>query len=857
MPRTQSLFRLSALVAFVALVSGTSATAQDADTVVKDANAAVKKIREKLASGKDTDAGKERDNPALQRFRIETFEVSDKQVKVVGVFLDTGIRPKLENDVWSPTFTAARADAEKVIGTVVKVGDVQFDWTAVQRVGAVDAKGKLQDPKSPRLPHLVVQEAANKAGTAAADRMVVTGSRFGPAGEVILTVLHEANDAEVTKWLDANAKTVLKDHAVVTFGKEKVGVSWEGAKGSADLKWTASAKAIQAVMATAEEKGFHRLFVSRTYCAPPTDPDAVLGWDRLEFRVEGFRSGAAELLKGVDPNQIEPRVRAQITPVWEKMTKGTPAAAYQIDCTDLLRPLNEPVAELQLAVSANRELDGVRVDPGFEFDENGKLLLGGLQPELTKTALETLEAVVRKTLAVHSTDKRHNEDIAQKYKLLAAQPVSAAGMTALPIGQVRKDLHDWAMRTKDDIRLRRLYFVLDPKSLEPQHFAVAKDGAGLVLVYQAASAGDLKAVEEEFARAFAKHFPKGLPAPKIATAPAPSTEPTTPKGLESPKDPLADKEPLLPGLTAELRRIMSTDQKLWYGVLIERGYFDDQDRYTLAGVVDRKEQNAELLKLLNRLKGEDKWKRYFRDQDGAEQTVQAPALTPIPMDELVERVKRVTPAYPEFDGVRIDSASYDANLYLTFKAHAVGRVTPDVVGKLADLLVRDPKYGRRVVKPEQPADPSAPRKPPQVRIMQVAGPAFADDQVANFSLGLGAKLLANAKASKEDKAKAKAWLDVALLHYPNESAVWFLNAYYNFTNDDLSASDRRELVKRDLYRIVDLEGPLAFNGPAQRKRRYEAAKDFQGEERNELEALWLEYFREVRDGAKPITLTGK
>lgn len=848
MPRFISLLRLSALAVLVALASSASATAQDADAVVKAANAKIKDIRKQLAAGKDTD-----------RLRLEKFEVSDKQVKVVGMFLDTGIRPKLENDVWSPSFTTVRADAEKAIRAElkdVKLGDVQFDWTAVQRIGAVDSKGKLQDPKGPRLPHLVVQDAANKVGkdaldsgktNSAADRLVVTGTRFGPAGEVVLVVLRENGDTEVDKWLDTNANALLKDHAVATFDGKPVTVSWEPAKGTTNLKWSASAKAIQAALASAEEKGFHRLFVSRAYCAPPTDPDAVLGWDRLEFRVEGFRSGASDLLKGVDPNQIEPKVRAQITPVWEKMAKGTPAEGYQVDCTDLLRPLNEPVLELQQAVSANRALDGVRVDPGFEFDENGKLLLAGLQPELTGAALTELESVVRKALAAHSTDKRHNETTVAKYKLLAAQPVSAAGMTALPIGAVRKDLQTWAMSTKDDIRLRRLYFVFDPKALEPQHYAVAKDGAGLVLVYQAASAADLKAVEAEFARAFAKHFPKGLPAPKLAAAPE------TPKS--EPKE-LADKEPLLPGLTAELRRIMSTDQKLWYGVLIERGYFDDQDRYTLAGVVDRPEQNAELLKLLNQLKSQDKWKGYFRDQDGREQAVKAPALTPVPMDEMLGRVKRVMLAHPEFDGIRVESAFYDPNLYLTFKAHAVGRVTPDQVGKLADLLVRDPKYGRRVVKPEQPADPSAPRLPPKVRIQQIAGPAYADDQLANFSLGYGAKLLAKAKESKEDKAKARAWLDTALLHFPNESAVWFLDAYYNYTNGDESAADRKELVKRDLYRVIDLEGPLSFNGPAQRKRRYEAAKDFQGTTRNELEALWLDYFREVKDGAKPITLTG-
>ena len=50
------------------------------------------------------------------------------------------------------------------------------------------------------------------------------------------------------------------------------------------------------------------------------------------------------------------------------------------------------------------------------------------------------------------------------------------------------------------------------------------------------------------------------------------------------------------------------------------------------------------------------------------------------------------------------------------------------------------------------------RLPPKVRIMQIAGPAYTDDQVANISLAYGAKLMGKAHASKEDRAKARpAW----------------------------------------------------------------------------------------------------
>ena len=131
-----------------------------------------------------------------------------------------------------------------------------------------------------------------------------------------------------------------------------------------------------------------------------------------------------------------------------------------------------------------------------------------------------------------------------------------------------------------------------------------------------------------------------------------------------------------------------------------------------------------------------------------------------------------------------------------------------------------------------------------MRIVQISGPAYSDDQVAEFSLGYGAELLA-----KGEMAKAKEWLDVGLLHYPNVSAVWFLSAYYNFLKDD------SELVARDLQRVIELEGTLYFNGPAQRKRRL---RDREGPARHEAQFGWKTLgssaSREVKDGAKPITL---
>jgi hypothetical protein len=365
------------------------------------------------------------------------------------------------------------------------------------------------------------------------------------------------------------------------------------------------------------------------------------------------------------------------------------------------------------------------------------------------------------------------------------------------------DLRAWAAAGIDDVNVARLYFA---------------DDSGLRLRIRTAA----KADGDRVVAKFKELVPAYLPIDPEATTKYP--------------DPVAEATLYPVSLTARLRKDVAGDQKKWNGVLIERGYFDAGGHYTIRGVVDSAGQNDGLAALLDTIAAENppQYADYFTPKPTK------PALAVIPMSELLERVKRVTPAYPVFDGIRIESARYDAAGNLVFEGHIVGRPDSAAAPFLAKLIRDNTKYARRA-----PADK-------QVMIGRGDGPGYSDDQVGDFSTALGAKLLTKAHASKEDLAKAKDWLDVAVLHYPNEAAVWFLSAYYNF-----AIAKDKELVGRDLYRVIDLEGSLAFNGPSQRKRRYEAARDLQGAVRTDLEALWLQCFREVKDGAKPIVLEPK
>ncbi|MBY0458822.1 MAG: hypothetical protein K2V38_15905, partial [Gemmataceae bacterium] len=349
----------------------------------------------------------------------------------------------------------------------------------------------------------------------------------------------------------------------------------------------------------------------------------------------------------------------------------------------------------------------------------------------------------------------------------------------------------------------------------------AADG-GLRLSARTASAEDGKKVQAKFLELVAKHIPAegAKPAPKSDSPPDES--PVRAVQGETRPAPSVEASAFGDSLTVFLRKEMAGDQKKWNGVVIERGYFDSANRYALRGVVESSAQNDELGKLLDALKGDPKWADYLTPAPAP------PKLDVVPLSELLERVQRVAPAYAAFDGVRIESAQYDADLNLIFKATVVGKLGAEPAQLLAKLIREDARYKRRAPKEKQ------------VKVEQAGG---ADRQDGPFDMAAGAKLLADG-----DK-KAKDWLASARLHFPNESGVWFLSAYYHHTQGD------PELARRDLFRVIELEGPVAFDGSTQRKRRYAAAKDLQGKTRNELESLWADYVREAKDGAKPITLS--
>ena len=470
-----------------------------------------------------------------------------------------------------------------------------------------------------------------------------------------------------------------------------------------------------------------------------------------------------------------------------------------MNASPLLGPgVEEPVDRLRKVISAHAELDGVRVDPGARFGPHGELLLAGIRPRpsdakhaqaIEKGVGECFREVLADLIAVGGV-------AAERYKKLGAGPgVSVTGMMEADTRKVLRELQEWARKNRDDVRFSRLYF--------------GPDG-GLKLLCEATTDQDFEDAKTKFKQLTPEYYPKGGKNPPSAKTPPPVVETTT-----------------IPAFTAFLRKQLADDpKKHWAAVLIERGYFDAAGRYQLRGVVDRKEQNAELAEFVESFSTKPKWKPYFTP---ARHRGEPLALDVIPMAELVARVRRVTHAYPLFDGMQIKEASYDKDANLVFGANVVGKPKlEECQSLLAALIARHPDYSRRLAKS---ADP----RRPKLRIEVLRPEEVPPNQLPSFSIGYAAEALASG-----DMEKAKKWIDTGILHYPEESAIWFLSAYYNHLQGD------KELVRRDLYRVIDIEGELDFNGPTLRKRRYQAAKELQGQKaRRTGEAL-----AGVREGAE-------
>jgi len=767
-------------IAVLGLLLGTAARgATPEDELVQ---AAAAKAREQLAAvQKKLAAG----SAVAQRLRVDGFSAVGGRLKVAGVFLEPGYAPPQPSDPTKvrPPFEVLEDELRTLVREAITdvTGDrpVLFDFSGIVRL------------EGNNHPSVLLQKAANEAGTPAADQLRLDGSRFAGDGTLVLVGIR-GEGAATRDWLEAAVKTVLAQHpAALKGGKPAVSLA-----GIQPVDWKLTPAAMQKLFATSGSPGLDRLRVDRVFLAHnPDNPDPVDRWTIMRLTLTGIRLGEEK----TDGEQIGTLCRKH----WEDFFKGP--TRIQINANPLLGPgIEEPVEPLRKRIAARPNLDGVRVDAGARFGPGGELLLAGLRPKvedaqqaqaLEKAVADCYRDVLAELIAVGGR-------AADRYQKLQAGPgIRLATMTEVDTRKVLRELRGWARQNRDDVRFARLYF--------------GPDG-GLKLQCEAPTDQDFEAARVQLRQVARELEP---PVPNPPKVPPPVVEPTT-----------------IPALTPVLREQLAKDpQKRWATVLVERGYFDDNGRYDLLGVADSKEQIQALTDFLQSFATDPKWKAYFTPPRPRGQLL---TLDVLPLAELVARVQRVTPAYPKFDGLRIVEASYDSDTTLIFRAQVVGRPPIDEAqALLAKLISQHPRYSRRLVK-------SAPPGPIRLKLVALPPePPPPASERPELSVGYAAAALAAG-----DLPKAKRWIDTGLLHVPQESAIWFLSAYYHQLQGDA------ELVRRDLLRAIDLENEQDFNGSLVRKRRYVAVANLQGEKRDELEKLWQKYSKDARQMPRTITL---
>jgi hypothetical protein len=721
-----------------------------------------------------------------KRFRLDGFAAVGGRLKVAGVFLEPGFVPPPR----TPDPKQPRPPFELLQDEVrTRVREAVKDVIAGQQLlfdftGIVRLEGKDH-------PSVLLQKAANDAGIAAADQLRLDTSHFDGDGTLVLVGIR-GNSEATRDWLSAAAKTVLAQHPAA-IKDTKLAVSFTAVK---PVDWKLTPAVVQKLLAASGRPGLDRLRVDRVFLEHnPANPDPVDRWTILRLTLTGIRIGEEK----IDAEYIGTLCRNH----WADLFAGP--TRIQMNANPLLGPgIEEPIAQLRKVIAARPALDGVRVDPGARFGPGGELLLAGLRPKVPSTQqAQAIETGVAECWAAVLADRiAVGGAAAGRYQKLQAGPgVRLTHMTEVDTPKLLRELRAWVRTTRDDVRLSRLYF--------------GPDG-GLKLQCEAPTDQDFEAVQGQL-RGMTPE--SAVPVPKAEKLPLPVVEATT-----------------IPALTPYFRQQLAHDaQKRWATVLLERGYFDDSGRYNLLGVADSKDQIQALTDFLQSFAADPKWKAYFTPSRPPGELL---SLEVIPLAELVARVQRVLPADPKFDGVQIVAASYDAEANLVFSARVVGQPPLDDARQLlAKLIAQHPRYSRRLAK-------SA--KPGQTRLKLVVLPPEPPppaNERPELSVGFAAAALAAG-----DLVKAKRWIDTGLLHLPQESAIWFLSAYYHLLQGD------SELVRRDLLRMIDLESDLNLNGSVARKRRYLATANLQGEKRDELEKLGQKYSKEAKQTPRTITL---
>jgi hypothetical protein len=572
---------------------------------------------------------------------------------------------------------------------------------------------------------------------------------------------------EVTKFLSG----LKPDDPALPPGKDRFSVRRAGGEG----KWPIDVGALQASLAAGPEP-LRQTRLDRAY--------PVYGDKGLEMRFAGVNCHPEIGAEKDKVNRITEQLWQLSRKGWEDLKTGlTPSVVGAIDYVPQPGALLQPEIAAQPAFDGTLVLDGTRENQRASFNAKGELVLPGLR------LAEPAEA--RKLTAFADRLLR------EKGSRLSARGLTVERMAPSPVPDLlRTELREWVADNEkiEDTWLERLSFDKDGRLRLAGKFADRPD-----VNLKADLEGRIKAAVKPRVESALKEVTFTLPDDAVVL-------------LEQ-----------RPSLAEHVRTLMPKDAK-WDGVLLERGYYAPDGTYVLQGLLEDESQKPGLAALMRELTGAEqaKWPLF----SGGPWTLDR--MTVLKLSPMFVRLQRVTPAYPELDGVQVRRAYHDEKKRLILEARVVGpkpgRAAED---RLKELLAGEPNYVRRAA----------------------AGVRLVPAEVIPRNALLARRALANAQMALQDcdmEGTAQA-LETAILHDPRESLGWFLRAYLNYIRKDMA------LVDRDLRRTVEAEtvGPSALYYPHRRLDRLERV---QGQHRIDVRGIEGRVWKEIIEKKPRITL---
>ena len=704
----------------------------------------VKAIQAKCATAKDA-------NSPLRRLRVDGVTDKAGTAMVSGLLLRGGF------GTYEAEEQALKDGLEGILKDILP-GKL-LDVSGVKKYAPED------------LPHLKLQEKAAAAGR---DEVLLSPVRFDEAGTAVLSARVGAGDDKA--WLQDLAG---KSFPQLRFKIETTALKRRFVPGLLQQKLT--------------EAGGNRLLVERIRHEWSTTRQEAGDLLDLKVVVSGLH------LEGAI---TRPRFVQFVEQLWPELFEE-PTERLGIRCavehsnilSDLLEVQEDKLVKaLQVAVSANTGLDGVRIERGLLFDADGKMILKGVVPSTSEKLMAELARSLQKAAADAGTIPDRAPGLT--YDRVIRRGVSSTWMSVVRSDLLLTDLRGWAAENVDDALLGRMHF--NPDGKLTLHISTPSKDV------------DDKVLKEFQSRAAAKpYFP----------------------GIDS-KELLANKKPFSDSFTGFLRSIVEHDQKSWDGVFIERGFFrfdlDPRGVYTVSGVADREGQPAALLRVFQENQTDRKWSEFLGVKPYRLQ------IDVLPLATMLDRLKRICPGYAAFDYIEFTGVSQHPRDGLVFSGDLFSRDAKQDLAEntAAQFLKVHPQWKRRARDGVK---------------LKLAPCGNLGDESRSLRPYLAAKALA-----RSDWPSACAELASLRRHTPESVEIWYLSAiYHHAVGDD-------ELVRRDLTRVITMEAEMAPGGGLvtneNRLVRLNLAERIQGARRIQVDQMERNLQRKISDGASQIKL---